>query len=140
MRSNTPKVLHRIAGLSMLGHVLSGVSEAGADKVVVVVGPGRPDVSDEAIRLRPDAEIVVQNERLGTAHACLTARDQLGEGFDDVLVVFATGAYNAAMGSNYNRIPRPATVLVHDGIAELVQRREEPEDLLRYDLLPATVK
>jgi len=58
----------------------------------------------------------------------------------DVLVVFATGAYNAAMGSNYNRIPRPATVLVHDGIAELVQRREEPEDLLRYDLLPATVK
>jgi len=89
MRSNTPKVLHRIAGLSMLGHVLSGVSEAGADKVVVVVGPGRPDVSDEAIRLRPDAEIVVQNERLGTAHACLTARDQLGEGFDDVLVVFA---------------------------------------------------
>lgn len=55
----------------------------------------------------------------------------------DVLVVFATGAYNASMGSNYNRIPRPATVLVHDGIAELVQRREEPEDLLRYDLLPA---
>ncbi|MEB3316589.1 MAG: diaminopimelate decarboxylase [Cyanobacteriota bacterium] len=55
----------------------------------------------------------------------------------DVLVVFATGAYNASMGSNYNRIPRPATVLVHDGRAELVQRREEPEDLLRYDLLPA---
>ncbi|MFM1799379.1 MAG: hypothetical protein RLZZ117_1657 [Cyanobacteriota bacterium] len=54
----------------------------------------------------------------------------------DVLVVFATGAYNASMGSNYNRIPRPATVLVHDGTADLVQRREEPEDLLRYDLLP----
>ncbi|MFN9546430.1 MAG: diaminopimelate decarboxylase [Cyanobacteriota bacterium] len=60
-------------------------------------------------------------------------RPQVG----DVLVVLATGAYNASMGSNYNRIPRPATVLVHDGIAELVQRREEPEDLLRYDLLPA---
>jgi diaminopimelate decarboxylase len=57
---------------------------------------------------------------------------QLGE----VLVVFATGAYNASMGSNYNRIPRPATVLVNDGKAEVVQRREEPEDLLRYDLLP----
>jgi diaminopimelate decarboxylase len=54
----------------------------------------------------------------------------------DVLVVFATGAYNASMGSNYNRIPRPATVLVRDGSAQLVQRREEPEDLLRYDLLP----
>ena len=54
----------------------------------------------------------------------------------DVLVVFSTGAYNASMGSNYNRIPRPATVLVHEGHAELVQRREEPDDLLRYDILP----
>jgi diaminopimelate decarboxylase len=55
----------------------------------------------------------------------------------DVLAVFATGAYNAAMGSNYNRIPRPAAVLVRDGVADLVQRREQPEDLLRYDVLPA---
>ena len=55
----------------------------------------------------------------------------------DVVAVFATGAYNASMGSNYNRIPRPATVLVHDGVAEVVQRREEPADLLRYDILPS---
>ena len=55
----------------------------------------------------------------------------------DVLVVLATGAYNASMGSNYNRIPRPAAVLVGEGLAELVQRREQPEDLLRYDVLPA---
>jgi diaminopimelate decarboxylase len=58
----------------------------------------------------------------------------------DVLVVFATGAYNASMGSNYNRIPRPATVLVADGSAELVQRREQPEDLLRYDVLPSRLR
>jgi diaminopimelate decarboxylase len=55
----------------------------------------------------------------------------------DLLAVFATGAYNASMASNYNRIPRPAAVLVHDGMADLVQRREQPEDLLRYDVLPA---
>ncbi len=55
----------------------------------------------------------------------------------DVIAVFATGAYNASMASNYNRIPRPAAVLVADGVAELVQRREQPEDLLRYDVLPA---
>jgi len=55
----------------------------------------------------------------------------------DVLAVFATGAYNASMSSNYNRIPRPAAVLVAEGQAELVQRREQPEDLLRYDILPA---
>ena len=54
----------------------------------------------------------------------------------DVLVVFATGAYNASMASNYNRIPRPAAVLVADGRAELVQRRERPDELLRYDVLP----
>ena len=54
----------------------------------------------------------------------------------DVIAVLSTGAYNASMGSNYNRIPKPATVLVQEGKAELVQRREEPDDLLRYDLLP----
>lgn len=48
----------------------------------------------------------------------------------------ATGAYNLSMSSNYNRIPRPAAVLVHQGEAELIQRREQPEDLLRYDLMP----
>jgi diaminopimelate decarboxylase len=55
----------------------------------------------------------------------------------DVLVVLATGAYNASMSSNYNRIPRPAAVLVHDGEADLIQRRERPEDLLRYDEIPS---
>lgn len=54
----------------------------------------------------------------------------------EVLVVLATGAYNASMSSNYNRIPRPAAVLVHQGEAELIQRREQPEDLLKYDLMP----
>jgi diaminopimelate decarboxylase len=58
----------------------------------------------------------------------------------DVLAVFATGAYNASMSSNYNRIPRPAAVLVHDGLADLVQRREQPEDLLRYDVLPERLR
>jgi diaminopimelate decarboxylase len=55
----------------------------------------------------------------------------------EILAVLATGAYNASMGSNYNRIPRPASVLVHDGQADLVQRREQPDELLRYDVLPA---
>ncbi len=54
----------------------------------------------------------------------------------DVLVVFSTGAYNSSMSSNYNRIPRPAAVLVNQGQADLVLRRERPEDLLKYDVLP----
>ena len=54
----------------------------------------------------------------------------------DVVVVFATGAYNASMSSNYNRIPRPGAVIVQDGQSELVQKREQPDDLLRHDVLP----
>ena len=54
----------------------------------------------------------------------------------DVLVVFGTGAYNLAMSSNYNRIPRPASVIVNKGQADLIQKRERPEDLLQYDVIP----
>jgi len=54
----------------------------------------------------------------------------------DLLAVLSTGAYNASMASNYNRIPRPAAVLVQDGQAVLVQRRETNQDLLRWDVLP----
>jgi len=58
----------------------------------------------------------------------------------DILAVLATGAYNASMASNYNRMPRPAAVLVMGGQADLVQRREQPEDLLRYDVLPSRLQ
>lgn len=54
----------------------------------------------------------------------------------DILAVLATGAYNASMASNYNRFPRPAMVLVNEGTAELITRRETFEDLLRLDLIP----
>jgi diaminopimelate decarboxylase len=42
----------------------------------------------------------------------------------------ATGAYTLAMGSNYNAVPRPAAVLVADGEARLIRRRETLDDLL----------
>jgi diaminopimelate decarboxylase len=58
----------------------------------------------------------------------------------DLLAVQSTGAYNYAMASNYNRLPRPAMVLVGDGQAELIVRRETYEDLLRCDLLPARLR
>lgn len=54
----------------------------------------------------------------------------------DILAVQSTGAYNYAMASNYNRLPRPAMVLVADGQAELIVRRETYEDLLKCDLMP----
>jgi diaminopimelate decarboxylase len=51
----------------------------------------------------------------------------------DLLAVPATGAYTLAMGSNYNSVPRPAAVLVLDGEAQLIRRRETVDDLLRYE-------
>lgn len=58
---------------------------------------------------------------------------------DDVITVAATGAYNYSMASNYNRVPRPAAVLVGDGEARLILRRETLQDLLRQDCLPESL-
>jgi diaminopimelate decarboxylase len=54
----------------------------------------------------------------------------------DVLVVPVTGAYNYSMASNYNRIARPAAVLVGNGKSHTIIERESYEDLLRFDRLP----
>ncbi|MEN5081521.1 bifunctional UDP-N-acetylglucosamine diphosphorylase/glucosamine-1-phosphate N-acetyltransferase GlmU [Bosea sp. TWI1241] len=89
MKSRRPKVLHEVAGRSLLGHALAAVAEAGADSLVVVIGPDRPDVAAEVARLAPHAAIAVQTERKGTAHAVLAARESLAAGHDDVLVAFA---------------------------------------------------
>jgi bifunctional UDP-N-acetylglucosamine pyrophosphorylase/glucosamine-1-phosphate N-acetyltransferase len=89
MRSSLPKALHKIAGRSMLAHVLESVRLAGVDSLAVVVGPDRADVHAEVLRTAPDADVFVQTERRGTAHAVLAAREVLAQGFDDVLVVFA---------------------------------------------------
>lgn len=58
----------------------------------------------------------------------------------DILAVFSTGAYNYSMSSNYNRLPRPATVLVRDGQADLIVARESYQDLVGHDLVPERIK
>ncbi len=58
----------------------------------------------------------------------------------DILVVMATGAYNYSMSSNYNRLPRPAAVVVKAGEANVILQRETYEDLIRHDRLPERLK
>jgi diaminopimelate decarboxylase len=53
----------------------------------------------------------------------------------DLLAVAATGAYTASMASNYNRLPRPAAVLVRDGSARLLLRRETLDDVVARDVV-----
>jgi bifunctional UDP-N-acetylglucosamine pyrophosphorylase/glucosamine-1-phosphate N-acetyltransferase len=85
MRSTRPKVLHQLAGRSLLAHVLTALDDG---RVAVVVGPGSEAVAQEAERVLPAAECFVQRERRGTAHAVLAARAAIARGADDIMVVF----------------------------------------------------
>jgi diaminopimelate decarboxylase len=58
----------------------------------------------------------------------------------DIIAVQTTGAYNYSMASNYNRLPRPAAVLVSDGRAETIVARETLDDLFRQDRLPERLR
>src|SRR5665647_1140101 len=88
MRSSLPKVLHPVAGQSLLAHVLAAAPRGAGDALAVVVGPEYRAAEEETRRLRPDALTCVQRERLGTAHAVLAAREAIARGADDLLVVF----------------------------------------------------
>ena len=88
MRSSVPKVLHEVAGQSLLAHVLTAAPSGDGSALAVVVGPDRDDVATEARRARPDAATFVQHDRLGTAHAVLAARAAIDKGADDLLVAF----------------------------------------------------
>ena len=74
------------------------------------------------------------------AGRCCESGDLIGEHMQmqearagDIIAVLATGAYNYAMASNYNRIPRPPVVMLREGRARVVVRRESYEDLVRND-------
>src|SRR3954471_11680801 len=82
MKSAIAKVLHPVAGRSMLGHVLAAVECAGIERTAVVIGPDREDVAAEARRHAANASVHVQRERRGTAHAVLAAREALQDGSD----------------------------------------------------------
>ena len=88
MQSSMPKVLHPVAGQSLLAHVLGAAPKGAGASLAVVIGPNHQAVSDEAKRVRPDATVFIQRERLGTAHAVLAAREAIARGADDLLVAF----------------------------------------------------
>jgi bifunctional UDP-N-acetylglucosamine pyrophosphorylase/glucosamine-1-phosphate N-acetyltransferase len=89
MKSALPKVMHKIAGRSMLGHVLALAGELEPQALAVVIGPGMDDVRAEALRLAPMAQVFVQEHQRGTADAVLAAREALAGHAGDVLVLYA---------------------------------------------------
>ena len=89
MRSAIPKVLHGIAGRSMLAHVLAIARSAGAARLALVVAPGMEAVRAEAAKAAPGIEVFEQATQAGTGHAVLAARPALERHKGDVIVLFA---------------------------------------------------
>jgi bifunctional UDP-N-acetylglucosamine pyrophosphorylase/glucosamine-1-phosphate N-acetyltransferase len=88
MSSARPKVLHALAGQSLLAHVLDAIAKSGVTATAVVIGPGQDDVAGEVRRVLPEAATFIQRERLGTAHAVLAAKVAIERGADDILIVY----------------------------------------------------
>lgn len=88
MKSALPKVMHPLANLPLLGHVLNAVRAAGAERLAVVAGPGMASVEAFVRNHAPGAMLFTQQERLGTAHAVLAAGAALQQPADDVLVLY----------------------------------------------------
>ncbi|RVV97608.1 bifunctional UDP-N-acetylglucosamine diphosphorylase/glucosamine-1-phosphate N-acetyltransferase GlmU [Mesobaculum littorinae] len=88
MKSDMPKVLHRIAHAPMLWHALRAGAALEPEKTVVVAGHGADQVTGSAHDYDEAANVVLQTEQLGTAHAVAQARPAL-EGFDgDAIVLY----------------------------------------------------
>lgn len=94
MKSATPKVLHAVAGRSLLGHVIEAASTLEPHHLVVIVGHGREAVSAHVEEVAPWAVTVVQEEQNGTGHAVRVALEDLavkGISTTDGPVVVLTG-------------------------------------------------
>ncbi|GGF52631.1 bifunctional protein GlmU [Marmoricola endophyticus] len=89
MKSKTAKVLHPVAGRSMVGHVLNAVAAVRPTRVVAVVGHQREAVSAHIAQLMPEVVLAVQETQDGTAHAVSTAMRAAGETTGTVLVTYA---------------------------------------------------
>ena len=84
MRSARPKVLHEVAGKPMVGHALDAAREAGASDLAVVVGHG----GGGGARGGRSCRDVPASRAARTAHAVLAAREAIGRGPDEVLVLY----------------------------------------------------
>lgn len=86
MKSTLPKVLHKAAGRSLLGHALAAAAEVQPGHTVVVVGPGMEPVEKEAQRFIPGTRIALQPQQNGTAGAVSAAKSALA-GFSGTIIV-----------------------------------------------------
>ncbi|MEU6706244.1 bifunctional UDP-N-acetylglucosamine diphosphorylase/glucosamine-1-phosphate N-acetyltransferase GlmU [Streptomyces wuyuanensis] len=87
MKSKTPKVLHEIAGRSLVGHVVSAARELGPEQLVVVVGHASEQVKGHLAAHYEGTRTAFQAEQNGTGHAVRMALEELGQAPDGTVVV-----------------------------------------------------
>ena len=148
----TPKVIME-PGRSIVGAAGITLYKIGAIKKIpdvrtyVTVDGGMAD-NPRYILYDAEYEFMLANnakatkdQRVTIAGKCCESGDLLGKdvlfpesNVGDIMAVLSTGAYNYSMSSNYNRIPRPAVIMVKDGEPRVVVKRESFEDVIKNDL------
>jgi len=88
MKSNHPKVMHQVAGRSLLGHVITAANETNAQRHCIICGPDMPQMEAEAKTFAPEATLAIQKDRLGTGHAVLMAKDALIDFEGTILILY----------------------------------------------------
>ncbi len=88
-----------------------------------------------------------KTDKVSIAGRCCESGDMLAKDImlqpavrGDILAVYSTGAYNYSMSSNYNRVTKPAVVLVNNGSHEIIIKRETCDDIIKNDLMPSRLK
>ena len=158
MASDTPKVMHRIAGAPMIAHTLATADGMQVGERVVVIGHKGNEVRKALNELDPDIRVTEQTERLGTAHAALTARNILSDATGDVAVMNgdnplispdtlksmtaarAAGADLVILGFHVEA-PNRYGRLIHDGdqVRRIVEWKDASEEERRITLCNAGV-
>ncbi|MBB3312132.1 bifunctional UDP-N-acetylglucosamine pyrophosphorylase/glucosamine-1-phosphate N-acetyltransferase [Rhizobium sp. BK196] len=143
MKSAKSKVLHEVAGQPMIAHVVGAVAATGISSVALVVGRDAEKVAKAGDIGGVKIRSYLQEQRLGTGHAVLAAREAIAEGYDDILVTYgdvplqtagpllearkalAEGSDIVVIGFHTDRPTGYGRLLVKDG--ELMAIREEKD-------------
>lgn len=137
-----------VAASGITLYTVGSVKEIPGFKNYVSVDGGMPDNPRYALYQSQYTALVANKAnkpddyRATLAGRCCESGDLIGENMEmqkpvrgDIVAVLCTGAYNYSMASNYNRIPRPPVVMVKDGKARLLIKRETYEDVIKNDVL-----
>ncbi len=137
-----------VAASGITLYTVGSVKEITGFKNYISVDGGMPDNPRYALYQSQYTALIANKAdlpddyRATVAGRCCESGDLIGENMEiqkpvrgDILAVLCTGAYNYSMASNYNRLPRPPVILVKDGEARVLIKRETYEDIIKNDVL-----